>query len=203
MSDLPIRKRKTKQPCPGCGMNPLLCFCDLIPRIELKTRICLLIHHRELRRTTNTGQLAHRALVNSEIRIRGQINGKLDLTDLIRPDMRTLLFYPSDNAILLNHDFVKSDPRPILLIVPDGNWRQASKVQTRHPELANVPRVKVQQSIVADHFLRAEHKSDGMATLEAIANALAVIEDKDVADELFKLYQIKLQRTLRGRGEVK
>ena len=43
----------------------------------------------------------------------------------------------------------------------------------------------------------------GMATLQAIAHAMGIIEGDAVKDELLKLYNIKLERTLLGRGIVK
>ena len=39
-----------------------------------------------------------------------------------------------------------------------------------------------------------------MATLQAIAHGLAVIEGDGVGVQLMKLYQAKIERTLRGRG---
>jgi DTW domain-containing protein YfiP len=41
-----------------------------------------------------------------------------------------LLFYPSEDAVELDKELVAQDQKPIQLIVPDGTWRQASKVTT-------------------------------------------------------------------------
>jgi DTW domain-containing protein len=48
--------------------------------------------------------------------------------------------------------------------------------------------------------LRAQHKREGMATLQAIACALGVIEGDLVKAQLMKLYDAKLEQTLIGRG---
>lgn len=194
------RARKTKDPCPVCFLNPALCICEFIPRLDLKTRLCLVVHYRELRRTTNTGRLAVHSLVNSEMRVRGEDRAGLDLSDLLSPQYRTLLFYPSDEAEDLTPEFVAADPRPIQLIVPDGNWRQASKVHYRHQELKDVPRVMIKAANTAKYHLRVEHTEEGMATLQAIAEALGVIEGGLVKAALLKLYQAKLERTLFARG---
>lgn len=163
----------------------------------------MIIHRREMKRTTNTGMLALKALTNSEMRIRGDQNRQpLDLSDLMNPTHRTLLFYPSDDAIELTPELIAQDPRPIMLIVPDGNWRQASKVSIRHPELQSAVRVKLGGINTSAHHLRAEHMVEGMATLQAIAYALGIIEGLHVQQELLKLYQLKLHQTLKGRGVV-
>ncbi|HEX9145366.1 MAG TPA: tRNA-uridine aminocarboxypropyltransferase [Candidatus Binatia bacterium] len=194
------RNRNIKDPCPICAASRTLCLCDTIPRIELDTRICLVIHHRELRRSSNTGLLALRALVNSEMRIRGETKDTLDLSDLVTSRYRTFLFYPSDNAVELDKELVAQDPRPIQLIVPDGTWRQARKVHYRHPELENVQRVRISTPNSSIFQLRAQHKPGRMATLQAIAQGLGVIEGDLVEAQLIKLYHAKVERTLIGRG---
>ena len=175
-------------------------MCDAVPRIELETKICLVIHHRELTRSSNTGLLALRALVNSEMRIRGEGRETLDLKDLLTPRYRTFLFYPSDDAIELDKDLVAQDRRPIQLIVPDGTWRQARKIHSRHHELKDVPRVKISTPNNPVFQLRAQSRPEGMATLQAIAHGLGVIEGDLVGAQLMKLYHAKIERTLIGCG---
>ncbi len=196
------RKRKTKEPCPGCSLHRTLCICDQIPELTLTTRVTLVVHYRELRRTTNTGSLALRALTNSELRVRGEQRTPLDLSDLLDPQYQSLLFYPSEGAEELTTEFLRPFDRPIHLIVPDGNWRQASKVAIRHPELGSIPRVMIKSPNTETQFLRKESTPEGMATLQAIARALGVIEGPEVFAKLMGLYKLKLQKTLIGRGQV-
>jgi DTW domain-containing protein YfiP len=180
-----------------------LCICGAIPRLDLTTRVCLVIHVNELRRSSNTGRLALRALVNSEMRVRGETRERLDLSDVLTYGYRTFLFYPTVDAVELNHELVAQDPTPIQLIVPDGSWRQAGKVHYRHHELKDVLRVKISAPNLAKFHLRAQHKPEGMATLQAIAHALGVIEGELVKARLMKLYQAKLERTLIARGMLR
>jgi DTW domain-containing protein YfiP len=194
------RKRKPKDPCLICFLNKNLCICNLIPRLDLKTKICLVIHAKELKRTTNSGRLAVKALVNSEMRIRGDTLMPLQLGDLLVPEYSTYLFYPAEDALELTPELVASCKQPIQLIVPDGNWRQASKVHYRHHELKNIPRVMIRQSNKAIYHLRAETTDYGMSTLEAIAQALGVTEGPEPKAALLALYQAKLKATLIGRG---
>jgi DTW domain-containing protein YfiP len=197
---LKTRKRKTQDPCQGCFLHKDRCICDQTPQLTLKTRIALVIHAKELKRTTNTGRLAVKILTNSEMRIRGEDRESLDLSDLLVQEYRTVLFFPSANAVELNREFIESSPLPIQLIVPDGNWRQASKVHYRHHELKDIPRVMISTPNLNEQHMRAETTECGMATLEAIASALGIIEGADVRETLMKYYQLKLEGTLRGRS---
>lgn len=197
-----LRKRKTKNPCARCSLNAKLCICKFIPTLTLKTRILLVVHAKELRRTTNTGKLTLEALPNSAMKIRGIKNEVIDLSDQLTSDYESLLYYPAEGAVELNQNFVKSITKPIQLIVPDGNWRQASKVHIRHQELRDLPRVMIKEKNTSSHHLRAESTSYGMSTLEAIAKALGIIEGPEVQAALMQLYRAKLQNTLKGRGII-
>lgn len=191
---------KAKQRCSACRSSLTLCMCSVLPRLELRTKVALVIHRHELLRSSNTGMLAVRALVNSELRIRGASRATLDLTDLLSPHYRSLLYYPSTDAVELTPELVAQDPRPIQLIVPDGTWRQARKIHSRHPELSDVPRVKISTPNDSTFQLRAQSRPEGMATLLAIAAALGIIEGKPVALQLMQLYQARVARTLSARG---
>jgi DTW domain-containing protein YfiP len=196
------RKRKTKDPCPNCALHLDLCLCEHIPKLDLATKVSLIIHHKELKRTSNTGQLALKSLSNSTMYVRGLKNEPIDMEQLLSDEYETLLLFPTDDAEVLTPKLVSSIDKKIQIIVPDGNWRQASKVNTRYPELENIKRVKVARVGVDPYHLRVETTQDGMATLQAIAYALGAIEGEDIQNELLKLYDEKLVRTLVGRGKL-
>lgn len=191
---------KARERCPVCDASLTLCMCAELPRLDLRTKITLVIHHRELSRSSNTGLLALKSLVNSELRIRGDSREILDLSDLLSPNYRTLLFYPSADALELDRELIGQDSRPIQLIVPDGTWRQARKIHSRHPELKSIPRVKISTPNHGTFQLRAQSRPERMATLQAIACALSIIESDLVEARLMKLYRARVDRTLRARG---
>jgi DTW domain-containing protein len=175
-------------------------MCAVLPRLAVRTKVTLVIHRHELLRSSNTGMLAVRALVNSELRIRGESRAMLDLSDLLSSCYRSLLYYPSSDAVELTSELIAVDPRPIQLIVPDGTWRQARKIHSRHPELRGVPRVKISTPNDSTYQLRAQSRPEGMATLLAVAAALQIIEGEAVALELMQLYRARVARTLGARG---
>lgn len=132
--------------------------------------------------------------------VRGQLNGTKDLQSVLTPAYTSYLLYPTEDAIELADVLGSGGDKPIQLIVPDGNWRQAAKVSTRYPELNGIPRVKFSQVNVSSQHLRKEHFAEGLSTLEAIAFAFGVIEGPEVQKKLMDLYDAKLAATLTGRG---
>lgn len=195
------RQRKTKEPCQGCFLHLDHCMCHLIIPFGTKTKVSVLIHAKELKRTTNTGRIAVQALLNSSMHVRGQINTPLPAGQLLDMDYENWLFFPSADAAELTHEFVSQFKKPIHLIVPDGNWRQASKVHTRHLEFADLRRVKISTPNPLSHHLRLENTKEGMATLQAIAHALKFTESEAAFEKLNAIYLEKLFRTLKARGE--
>lgn len=191
------RKRKTLDPCEICRLHRERCICAEIPKLNLKTRVHLIVHAKELKRTTNTGSLALHALTNSQMHVRGIKNATLDLTSSLSDDYETYVLYPADDAVPIESIRPK---KPVQLIVSDGNWRQASKVNQRQKELVHLPRVKIQGVTQGPHHLRKEHFKDGLSTIEAIAHAIGALEGEEAGEKLLKLYRAKLRATLQGRG---
>ncbi len=86
-------------PCPGCRLHLERCICRFIPALDLKTKLTLVAHNRELKRTTSTGHLAVKALLNSELHIRGKENAPLDLSSILTDQYETYVLYPSTDAV--------------------------------------------------------------------------------------------------------
>lgn len=168
--------------------------------MKLRTRLSLVIHYLELKRTTNTGRLAVNVLDNSEMIVRGREGERVNLRDSLQAEYHPLFLFPSDDAEDLTPDFLSQLTRPVQLFVPDGNWRQASKVYGRHPEISDVQCVKIGVRKPDLKFIRKETRPLGMSTLQAIAFALGIIEGSEVEDHLLKVYHSKWEQTLMSRG---
>ena len=191
------RRDNVELRCVRCRMHEGLCVCALIPRIETRTRLVLVLHRDEERKPTNTGQLAALCLPNSEVYVRGLLDQPAPrFTD--DPTRQPLLLYPHQSALPIA-SFAAS-ARPITLIVPDGTWRQAGKVHKRMPGLAGVPCVSLPPDVPTTYRLRAEFHGDRLATLEAIARALGILEGPQVRRALEELFGVMVERTLWLRG---
>lgn len=194
------RRDNTDVRCLRCRMHENLCLCSEIPTLQTRTRLVLLIHRIESRKPTNTGKLACLCLPNSEIVERGYTaqDGR-DGTLSWSPDSLPLMVFPHEGAIPLTE--VKTQ-RPITLIVPDGTWRQAFKMKKRMRELADVQCVTLPEGAESQYRLRKETRDGGLATLEAIARAMGILEGREVEDGLLRPFRIMVERTLWARGLI-
>lgn len=149
---------------------------------------------------TNTGRLAHQCLVNSRLILRGVKDEPaelgLDSTFAGTP----LLLHPTEDALELDEGFRAKIPPPYTLIVPDGSWRQASKMGSREQSLKSILRVKLGAQAPSRYHLRKETKPGGLATIEAIGRALGFLESPEVEAALEKIFALMVERTLRSRG---
>ena len=166
--------------CGGCRMHKVDCICKVIPNLETDTHVSLLMHKRELSKVSATGPMALSCLPNSSLHVHGVQDRPLVPKDLLREGRRPLLLYPSDDAAVLNDTWLAKDNRPIDLLVPDGNWRQASRMPKRIEALKHMQCVKLPPGPNTQWGLRHEPKEEGLATFEAIARALGIIESKEV-----------------------
>jgi DTW domain-containing protein YfiP len=174
----------------------LECICARVPALHTRTQLALVVHYREARKPTTTGVLAARALANSRVDIVGDRGRPLALP-IVEPGKRGALLFPADDAVPIGDVAIDT------LVVPDGNWRQAGKFRARVPGLAELPCVRLPDDTPATRYrLRAEPRAGGLATIEAIAYALRILEGDDVASRLLAIFDAMVETTLRARGRA-
>ncbi len=195
-------RSKRNPRCSRCRMHTALCICPWLPRYDLSTRVVLVMHHKELTKTSATGPLALQCLSNSELRVHGVRDHRLEMGNLCEPDRRLLVLYPTEGAEVLSPEFSARDSRPVTLVVPDGNWQQASTMKRRLLNLDDAETVRLSPGEKTQWGLRREIKEEGLATFEAIARALGILESRTVQFGLETLFQLMVRRTLQSRGAV-
>jgi DTW domain-containing protein YfiP len=180
-------------------MHKCLCICAELPRIATRTRIVVLIHSKEQRKPTNTGRMAVECLQNAELVVRGDRQSSNDRFSPA-PSTLPLLLFPTEDARPLS-EFVETE-LPVTLVVPDGNWRQASKFRRRVQGLADLPAVTLPTGPATCYRLRHESRNGGLATMEAIARALGILDGVAVETALMRVFSLMVTRTLWSRGAI-
>lgn len=187
-------------------MRRELCICTNIAacraKLSLKTRVVVLMHHRERFLTTNTARLAKLVLPTCEIRVRGLKGRPMDETGIVEDARQPLFLFPSEKAVPLSVDYVAKLTRPVTLIVPDGSWRQAAKVANREAFLKDIPHVTLPEDRISAYELRREPMAAGLATFEAIARSLGFFEGPEVRESMEELFGIMVRRTMDSRRGI-
>lgn len=179
-------------------MHRALCLCSLIPSLQARSRLLLLVHKDEALKPTNTGLLAARCLKDAVVVVGG--DGRSGALPVIEGP--AALLFPAEGARELS-----AADGPLTLVVPDGTWRQARKLRTRTPGLEGLPCVTLPAGGPTTYQLRAERREGGLSTLEAIARAFAVLEGrlegKAIEDALLAVQRVMVDRTLWLRGALR
>jgi DTW domain-containing protein YfiP len=194
-----------KPRCPRCRLHAELCICELCPRLELKTRVVVVMHAQEFEKPSNTGRLTSLCLPNSEMRLRGIYKGPaLSLDGLVDDEYETWMLALSDRSEELTPEVVACRKKPVRLIVPDGTWAQASRTASMLAKKlpSNVRHVKLGLGRPSEYRLRTEHLAEGLATFEAISRALGMLEGEAVQTKLEELFRIMTDRVLYMRGKL-
>lgn len=184
--------------CPRCLRPATHCLCALIPSLDSRTRILLLQHPSEVNHALNTARLAALGLNTAQLVV-GEVFDDL-ATLLSPPGYQARLLFPADDAEPL-HTYTSSD-QPLLLVVPDGTWRKARKLLHLNPLLAALPRVTLAGERVSRYRLRKAPGPGALSTVEAIVQALQVLEAPASFDALLKPFDALIEGQIAAMGEA-
>ena len=190
-------------PCPACRLPGWLCVCAHAPRVATRTSLLLLVHVRDRGRTSNTARLLTLAVRGATLVGHGERTGPPDPAAHLPAGATPIVLFPGRGARPLTPELVAALPSPPALVVPDGNWRQASGMVKRLPLLAAATKVALPAREFAGPALRRNREGHRMSTYEAVTQALAVLEGEAVAGPLFDFYRRATDRLLLVRGKLR
>ncbi|WP_047302603.1 tRNA-uridine aminocarboxypropyltransferase [Pseudomonas fluorescens] len=183
--------------CERCLRPTGHCLCPLIPRLPSRTRVLLLQHPSEVNHALNTARLAALGLRNAQLLV-GEVFEDLPAL-LAQPGYRTCLLFPADDAQPLQA-YAETD-EPLLLVVPDGTWRKARKLLHLNPSLAALPRVTLAAATPSRYRLRKAPGPGALSTLEAIVQALQVLEAPASFEPLLRPFEALIDGQIAAMGE--
>jgi DTW domain-containing protein YfiP len=126
-----------------------------------------------------------------------------DLATHLPTGATPIVLFPGRGARPLTPELIAALPSPPCLIVPDGNWKQAGKMVKRLPLLAATTKVALPVRDFTGNALRRNRPGHRMSTYEAVAQALGVLEGKEVAEVLMEFYRRATDRMLLVRGKLR
>jgi DTW domain-containing protein len=184
----------TTQCCTACRLRQQLCVCANAPRLDIATRLIVVIHGKEWRRSSNTGYLARLATKGGEVRLHGLPHQTVSSAGIDAASPSTLVLYPGRGAHPLTAEHIAALARPLTLLVPDGNWNQVKNMMRRVPMLSQAHPVRLEGATLDHNSLRRNADSGRMSTFEAIAQALGIIERQAAEDHLLDFFRQVLGR---------
>lgn len=194
--------RDTTQ-CPACHFQGWLCVCGHAPRVATRTSLLIFVHLREWGRLSNTARLLSLAVRDTTLVCHGRLPAPPDPASHLPAGATPVVLFPGRGARPLTPELVASLPSPVALVVPDGNWRQASSMVKRLPLLAGAVKVSLPTRAFSGPAPRRNHAGDRMSTFEAVTQALALLEGEEVAPPLLDFYRKAVDRIMLVRGKLR
>jgi len=197
------RERSRALKCPRCFVSQAHCFCSEIVEFKTETKVTFIMHKDERWLTSNTVHLATLSIPNSEVILRGLENDPIESHLTLDENYTQLYLFPTGDAQELTPEFVATLKKPVQLIIPDGTWRQASKMHKREAILKDIPKVVIKPDAPSGYTLRNQNHENNLCSFEAMSYALAALEKNSpsIKEGLFKLFKIMNDSFARARGQ--
>lgn len=172
-----------REVCATCRRPVVVCYCAHVAPIETRTRVLFLQHPREHDVPINTARIARLCLPNSEIRVGIDFANDAVVNAAIADTERpAVLLFPSADA-----KDIRTEPpaHDVTLVVVDGTWWQAEKLLKSNPQIRALPCYSLAPSQASRYRIRREPAEHCVATIEALAEVLGVLEGDE--EKLAKL----------------
>lgn len=180
--------------CPRCQRPEGHCLCPLIPSLPSSTRVLILQHPSEAGHALNTARLAYLGLKNSELVVTEQVDPVLWTAH----EGQASVLFPGEGSRPLQ----PGTGQAVQLIVLDGTWRKARKLLHLNPALAALPRVSLAQVQPSRYRLRKAPGAEALSTVEAIVQALEVIEAPTSFQPLLAPFEALIDGQIQAMGDA-
>jgi DTW domain-containing protein YfiP len=203
--------------CPKCHLASFACLCAWQLTRTSDIHFILIVHHKELYKTTNTGRLIADFLPESTsayLWSRTEPDAKL-LVEIVNPSRRVVLLFPEDKMNTrekqLNTIAIKTtkreaqNERPLTVILLDGTWKQASRMANLSAWLQNIERHSIAPNSITenqDNYIRKAPQEYQLSTAQAAACILREFNDSQNADLLERYFSVFNQHCIATRRNI-
>jgi DTW domain-containing protein len=191
--------------CLRCNKAQVTCVCASIPLIANRTSVLVLQHPRERSHPIGTARFASLGLANARVEVAWKANQRDEQPPSWLPAGAALL-YPAPGARDLRELPVQEHPQH--LVVLDGTWHTARSLYREKRWLHALPHYRFLPATPGRYRLRREPQLDYVSTIEAIVEALRILEpDTQGLDSLLAAFDAMIDRQLSlrdtGAGRVR
>jgi DTW domain-containing protein YfiP len=197
--------------CQGCMLAQSFCICSEKKIVTSTATFCLLTHHVELFKPTNTGRLIGHVLTNTHYFTWFRTEPDPDFEALIASNKyQPYLIFPANNEVLTQRavefpvnslsSLEREEVKPPLFILLDGTWRQAAKM-VRSSWLKNLPILPLSIEKTSRYKLRKAQHEHQLCTVEVAIELLDLAGDHIAKEALNKYFDVFNQQYALSRRQ--
>jgi DTW domain-containing protein YfiP len=206
--------------CPRCSLPPRWCTCDMLPPVETRLAVEVLIHRLEQCRPSSTGNLVGRVVAGAVCHVFQRGNRFFPETGYPAAtrehDRELWVLHPSGDPLPEPAPAVAEEggrssfpasekscvpflPPTVLLL--DGSWRQAGEMlASMHGRGRCVRLSDTATSEPSRYWLRNQARPDQLCTAEALMGVFTAVGEPEAARRLRLHFELHVYATLRVRG---
>lgn len=208
---MPLSPKPPRARCERCARPLSHCLCEYVRAVSNGTRVLVLQHPDEARHPLNTARLAMRGLQHAELWVGESFP---QLSARLREAGQALLLFPaskkpscaSTHISVLPDELMGEFPEPgpavqdVLLVVPDGTWRKATRIVNANPVLQTLPRLSFQTRQPSGYIVRKASEPNALSTIEAIVCALETLEPGGDFQPLLAPFHALVEQQIKAMG---
>ncbi len=178
--------------CSDCRLPQVVCVCAHVTVVSARPRVVILQHPKEENRTVNTARLVPLVLPESQLLV-----GTSFSRELIEPLIEgpAYVVFPGPEA----QPAAEVDPDCTLFFL-DGTWSMAKKIFHNSPALIDLPCIAFEPSQPSRYRIRKQPAPNYVCTIEAVAEVLALLDQREAAVALLRPFDHLVERQLSFRG---
>jgi len=208
--------------CSKCNLALFACLCPWQLTRTSDIHFILIVHRKELYKTTNSGHLIADLLPNSTsayLWSRTEPDPTL-LAEIANPSRRVVLLFPEDQTHATENRVtnirIPTDDRPLTVVLLDGTWKQASRMANLSQWLQNIERLSItfdsEDSIGDSHsggkknrYIRRAPEQHQLSTAQAAAAVLREVgsSENENAALLEHYFSVFNQHCIATRRNIK
>lgn len=169
--------------CQHCQRPEKVCICSFIQPILNEVEVGILQHPMESKQIKGSAVIATLSLKRCQLWVGESLADLPGLVNWLNKGERVFLLYPKidnqkESYQAYTIDALKQfDKQSIKILVLDGTWRKTYKIMQLNAELRGLNWVELNPIKPSQYKIRKQKDSQSLATVEAIYELLAQLED--------------------------
>ena len=190
--------------CNSCLMPEKHCICSYRQLSFSNIRFWLLMHRKEQFKPTNTGRLILDTIGGSSLSIWDRVQPPEPLINAINtaPNRFALMFPGDPDTDRSPLEWSSGgDGQLMTIIIPDGTWRQASRMVNKSPYLAKLPRIGLWKTVGSEYQLRKSNNNNQLCTAEVAIEVLKQCNEQqqtEILSSYFSQFNRSYSQARRG-----
>ena len=191
--------------CQRCSLPPRWCTCDMLPPVETRLAVHVLIHRGEQSRPSSTGTLVVRAVTGAACHVYQRENRFFAASGFpaqaIEPDRELWILHPGGDPLpATNHAHHTPSSRQPRILLLDGTWRQAGEMLRSVEGLGQRIRLNDASDEPSRYWLRDQPAPLQLSTAEALMGVFRGVGEHEAHRRLRLHFELHVYATLLARG---